>query len=54
MPCFTCLVQLFQVLDPKCQKGRWAPAVMGACIGEMVTGLVELIDVGSRLLIRIK
>ena len=40
-------------LDPTCQKGRWVPAVMGACIGETVTGLVELTDVGSRLLIRV-
>ena len=39
--------------DPYCTKGRWVPIISGACIGETVTGTVELTDIGSRLLIRV-
>jgi hypothetical protein len=39
--------------DPYCSKGRWVPIITGACIGETVTGTVELTDLGSRLLIRV-
>jgi len=39
--------------DPYCIKGRWVPIITGACIGETVTGTVELTDLGSRLLIRV-
>ena len=40
-------------LDPYCTRGRWVPIVTGVCIGETVTGSIELTDVGSRLLVRV-
>ena len=33
--------------------GRWVTVIDGACIGETVTGGLELVDEGSRLLIRV-
>ena len=35
------------------RTGRWVTVIDGACIGETVTGRLELVDEGSRLLIRL-
>ena len=40
-------------LDPYCTRGRWVPVITGSCIGETVTGSIELTDFGSRLLVRV-
>jgi len=39
-------------LDPYCNLGRWLPVITGACIGEKVTGMIELTNTG-RILLRL-